>query len=109
MFRPGDWIVYRVSKYSSHPTKRALDVRPELYGEKYAYDVEKFWAVVDVLSDGRLLVQTRRGKQRVIDGDDSRLRHASFWEQLFYRNRFPAIQSSSFIPNTGAAHREGAA
>lgn len=108
MFRPGDWIVYRVSKYSSHPTKRALDVRPETCGEKYAYDVEKFWAVADVLAGGRLVVQTRRGKQRVIEADDPKLRHASFWEQLFYRNRFPVVQSASFSPTAGA-HREGAA
>lgn len=106
MFRTGDWIVYRVSKYSSHPTKRALDIRPEQHGEKYAYDVEKFWAVIDTLSDGRLVAQTRRGKQRIIDVDDPRLRHASLWEQLFYRNRFPTLRVT-YGPSMG--QQEGAA
>lgn len=89
MYKPGDRVVYRLSKHSSHPTPRAVAIWPEPKGEYYSYDVLKYWVVAGVQNDGRLLVVTRRGKRRLIQEDDPALRRARWWERLFFRNRFP--------------------
>jgi hypothetical protein len=89
MYKPGDRIVYLSSKHSSHPTPRAVEVRPEPAGEFYSYEVLKFWVVAAVQPDGSLVAVTRRGKSRVIHGDDPALRRARWWERLFFRSRFP--------------------
>lgn len=89
MFKPGDRIVYRLSKHSSHPTPRAVAVWPEPKGESYTYEVEKYWIVAKVQSDGRIIAMTRRGKSRTIHHDDPALRRARWWERLFFSSRFP--------------------
>jgi hypothetical protein len=91
MYKPGDRIVYRMSKHSSHPTPRAVEVWPEPAGEFYSYDVLKYWVVSGVQADGRLVVTTRRGKRRLIHPDDPALRRATWWERLFCASRFPAL------------------
>ena len=94
-YQPGDWVIYKKSKYSAHPGPRAQNVAPAQRGEKYAYTVAKFWVVGDVLDDGRLLLLTRRGKEHVMDCNDPALHLAKWWERLLYRNRFAAVQEST--------------
>ena len=90
-FKAGDCVVYVATKHSSHPTPRAERLQPERHGEGYRYDVKKYWRVLEILSDGRLAVVTRRGKQRVVSHDDPRLRPARWWELLFCKSLFPEI------------------
>jgi hypothetical protein len=47
--------------------------------------------VAEVRSDGHLVLVTRRGKQHDVEATDPRLRPASLWERLFYKQRFPAL------------------
>ena len=108
MYRPGDRVVYTATKHSSHPGPRAEAVAPEPNGEGYSYHVKKYWRVLDVRSDGTLIVVTRRGKQRSIPTSDAHLRPARWWETFFLGGRFPqseAIQTgsgSSPLPPTRA-------
>jgi len=95
MYKRGDWVVYRMQKYSGRPGPRATQVEPEPHGEKYVYHVEKFWTVADVLPDGQLVLVTRRGKRHVLRADDPQLRPARWWERLTYRSRFPALQDEA--------------
>ncbi len=88
-FRPGDAVIYRMEKHTTCPGPRAQNVRPELKGDYYRYVVDKFWCVAEVLSDGRLRLVTRRGKQHIVDCNDPHLRRPSWWEALIYRRRFP--------------------
>lgn len=89
LYRPGDLVVYRMPKLSTHPGPRAEEVLPARAGDTYSYCVDKFWRVAETLADGRVLVRTRRGKKRVVKSDTPNLRHATWWERLRYRNRFP--------------------
>ncbi|MEX0703557.1 MAG: hypothetical protein WD069_15790 [Planctomycetales bacterium] len=92
-FEPGDPVVYRKSKFSTHPGPRAKSVAPAPRGETYSYVVDKFWTVVSVTEDDRLLIRTRRGKEHVVNPSDPNLRRARWWERLLYRHRFPEIGS----------------
>ena len=89
--RAGDCIIYRLTKYSSSPGRRARNVHPERKGECYTYQVDKFWVVDKVNADGTLQVATRRGKRRVLDSDDSMLRKANWWERIVHSRRFPKL------------------
>ena len=91
-YQPGDWVVYRKTKYSTQPGPRAQNVSPAQGGDKYAYTVDKFWVVAEILNDGRLVLQTRRGKEHVLDASDYNLHRARWWERLLYRRRFAAVQ-----------------
>jgi hypothetical protein len=102
-FKPGDPVIYRVSKTSTDPGPRAQAVFPAEHGDWYSYQVDKFWAVSEVLSDGTLALVTRRGKQHVVSPDDLRLRPARWWERWFYKDRFPTIGQMS---NLSAARSE---
>jgi hypothetical protein len=75
-----------------HPGPRAEALQPEPNGEGYSYHVKKYWRVLDVQSDGMLVVVTRRGKQRQIPTSDSHLRPARWWESFFLRSRFPQTE-----------------
>ncbi len=86
--KPGDWVVYTKPKYGVAPGPRAKEVSPNRHGEGYSYVVEKFWIVAESLSDGRLKLRTRRGKEHVVRADDSNLRRARWWERWYYRDRF---------------------
>jgi len=92
MFRRGDIVVYTKTKHSSNPGPRAQDIDPATRGEYYTYVVDKYWIVVEV-EEQTLRVRTRRGKVHTIKSDDPRLRAASWWERLFFRDRFPAAVS----------------
>ena len=94
-YHPGEAVIFRVGKHSASPGPRAMHVHPSARGEFYAYEVDKFWVVQDVQPDGKLLVRTRRGKQRLIAADDPRLRTPTWWERLTYRNRFPDLRTAA--------------
>lgn len=89
-----DWAVYRKQKTSKTPGPRASDVRPAGKGDSYNYMVDKYWVVEDVLEFGEIRLCTRRGKRHVVAADDPHLRAANWWERLFYRSRFNAIDLS---------------
>jgi hypothetical protein len=93
-FVKGDWVIYCKTKYTTHPGQRAKDVRADANGDGYYYSVDKHWLVANVLADGKLLLQTRRGKQHVIKADDPNLRPATLWERICYRAQFGQIQLS---------------
>ena len=91
VFMPGDPVVYCKVKYSSCPGPRAHDIGPAPKGETYAYLVDKYWVVVRMVGDAQVLLRTRRGKEHTVDADSPSLRHATWWEKLFYRHRFPQL------------------
>jgi hypothetical protein len=87
--KPGDQVIYRKPKHSTHPGRRADNVRPAPHGEDYSYHVDKFWVVARVEPDEAVVVRTRRGKEHVVSAHDPHLRRARWWERLLYRRRFP--------------------
>ena len=93
-FRPGDKIVYRKSKHTRRPGRRAKCVRATSKGDCYSYFVDKFWIVRQVLDDGHLLVETPRGKRHIISQGDRNLRHPSILQRLRFRARFAAFRQS---------------
>ncbi len=82
-------VIYQKTKRSSHPGPRAGKIHPSQHGEEYVYIVDKFWVVADVRDDGQLVLQTRRGKQHVVDAEDIHLRPMHWWEKLLWRNKIP--------------------
>jgi hypothetical protein len=93
MLKPGDPVVYHMSKVSTDPGPRAHDVHPAEFGETYRYLVDKYWKVADVLTTGQVVLVTRRGKRHVVTADDPRLRPARWWERWLYRRRFPDLSN----------------
>ena len=91
-YTPGDPVIFRMSKHSTHPGPRARNIKPAAKGEEYTYQVDKFWTVAEVLEDGRLRLVTRRGKEHLVEPDDIHLRPAKWWERLLYRDRFPDLE-----------------
>jgi hypothetical protein len=96
-FEKGDRVVFRKAKFTPHPGRRAQDIRPAAHGDDYAYVVEKLWVVADVLADGTLRLETRRGKTHLIAADDPNLRHATLWDRIRYRAHFHQLAP----PNDG--------
>jgi|SRR6516225_4375882 hypothetical protein len=92
VFKPGDQVIYRKQKRSVHPSPHAKGVYPARNGDYYSYEVSKFWMVVAVQANDRIVVRTRRGKQLTIDSEDPALRRAHWWERLFFRHRFPELK-----------------
>jgi hypothetical protein len=108
-YHPGDWVIYRKTKFSTHPGPRAHNVNPARNGEQYAYTVDKFWIVSEVLDDGDLLVQTRRGKAHRVSADDPDLHRARWWERLLFRRRFTSVLHGEGEPDevsTQSTHRQ---
>lgn len=91
-FKKGDWVVFCRMKHTTHPGRRARDVHPSAHGDNYTYYVEKYWVVLDVLAGGQLLLQTRRGKQHVVDSTDPNLRPATWLDRLRHPSRFTPFQ-----------------
>ena len=92
-FKPGDSIVYRKSKQTRHPGRRAQGIRAMPKGDGYSYFVDKFWVVRAVLESGQLIVETRRGKQHVIDQSDPNLRRPTMMQRIRYRDRFAELEN----------------
>jgi hypothetical protein len=90
-FNPGDCVIYRMTKQSMRPGRRAKAVWPTPNGDHYVYNVDKLWVVLGTQEDCKLRLRTRRGKLRLIDADDPNLRRAHWWEKLLYRGRFPQL------------------
>ncbi len=92
-FKVKDRVVYTRDKYTSCPGPRAKNVEATPNGEAYAYQVDKFWIVKEILDDGRLVLMTRRGKEHVVYDDDPRLRKASIFERVIKTQLFPTSVS----------------
>jgi hypothetical protein len=90
-FNPGDSVVYRKSKQTTNPGPRAQSIRAARKGDHYSYCVDKFWVVRQVLGNGKLLVETRRGKVHVLDVNDPNLRRPSLLQRIRYRDRFAQL------------------
>ena len=88
---PGDYVIYRKSKASTRPGPRARNVEAAEKGDDYYYDVDKYWTLADVLSDGRLVAVTRTGKRVYLAPEDERLRKAGLLARVRYRARFPSV------------------
>jgi hypothetical protein len=91
-YQPGDPVIFRATKFTSHPGPRAKHVTPAPRGEFYEYEVDKFWVVAEVREDGQLLLKTRRGKEHVVEPDAPRLRRPRWWELLWWRKKFPSLK-----------------
>ncbi len=90
-YKSGDWVVYRMTKQSGSPGKRAKKVVGSKHGEEYRYQVDKYWVVEEQNDEGEVIVRTRRGKKRKISVSDTCLRRANILEKIFLRRRFPKI------------------
>jgi hypothetical protein len=88
-YQAGDLVIYRVSKHSVRPGPRARNIVPTTKGESYAYEVDKFWVVVETCDTDCVRLRTRTGKEHVVPRDSINLRHARWWEKWLYRQRFP--------------------
>lgn len=102
----GEPVVYRATKYSSHPTPRAVHVQPESKGEGYVYEVNKYWTVAEVEGND-VVVVTRRGKYHRLSATSDELRPAAWWEKLAYRSRFPALESLNSLQADPAPENSG--
>ena len=90
-FQPGDCVIYRKQKYSLHPGPHAKGISPAPHGDSYSYWVDKFWRVIVVQPDHKVIVCTRRGKQCTLADDDPALHRANWWQRLLYQHRFPTL------------------
>ena len=97
-FKPGDRVIYRLTKHSRKPGPRARQISPSPNGDDYIYLVDKFWLVDQVLDGGKVLIRTRRGKTRVISARDRNLRPATWWENFLYGQHFPSTTSATAEP-----------
>ena len=102
-YKPGDPVIFRVTKQSTDPGPRAVDVHPAPSGETYSYQVDKFWTVSEVQSTGMVQLVTRRGKQRSVSRVDLRLRPARWWERWLYGDRFPKLSQLKDLTSTPAS------
>ncbi len=91
-WKTGDWVVYRKTKRSASPGKRASQVMASQKGELYSYVVDKFWVVESVLPGDRLVLRTARGKKHILDVDDPNLRRPGFLQRIFWRERFKMVE-----------------
>ncbi|MEZ5941272.1 MAG: hypothetical protein R3C18_07770 [Planctomycetaceae bacterium] len=94
-FTPGDWVICRKTKHSTHPGPRAQQVAPASNGDQYSYTVDKFWVVTEVRDDGSVVLQTRRGKQHVMPADTPNLHVANFLERWWYGSRFRSVEQAT--------------
>jgi len=95
-FQPGDCVIYHKQKCSVHPGPHAKGIDPAPHGDYYSYYVDKFWRVIAVQPDRKVVVCTRHGKQRTVAADDPALRRASWWQRLLFRHRFPSLTPAEF-------------
>ena len=97
VFKPGDYVVYRKLKHTTHPGRRARAIRAASNGDHYSYVVDKFWLVLDVLEDGRLRLQTPGGKTHLIDRKDVNLRRANLLDRILNSNRFAKLRRNESL------------
>jgi hypothetical protein len=107
-FKPGDFVIYRKQKFSVHPGPHARSISPAPHGDSYSYWVDKFWRVIAVEPDHRLVVCTRRGKRHTLSADDPAMRRASWWERLLLWHRFPTqVSPEEAGPMPGSTREMG--
>jgi hypothetical protein len=82
-------VIYRKHKLSVRPGPNARDIQPAPNGDTYSYCVPKFYRVISVEADRRIVVRTRQGRQHTLAADDPALRRAHWWERLLFASRFP--------------------
>lgn len=100
--QPGDWVIYRKTKFSTHPGPRASNVAPAEHGDSYVYTVDKFW-LVDKVNEGTVTLRTRKGKRHVVDLPDPNLRKANWLERWWYRSRFESLARSPAPPDNSSS------
>jgi hypothetical protein len=88
-YKPGDYVVYHKQKFSPHPGPKARSIWPSPCGDCYSYCVDKFYRVIAIEADNKVVVYTKRGRQHTLAADDPALRPAKFWERFLLRKRFP--------------------
>lgn len=108
-FHVGDKVILTLDKFGVNPGPRAKNIAPAPHGELYSYQVDKYWVVTEVRSDGNLLVKTRRGKTHLVAADDPRLRKASWLERWFFTKRFPSLNGESADSPASSAASSSAA
>ena len=86
-FQAGEFVVIRVWKRTKRPGARAQSVRPCSKGDTYVYFIEKVWRILEVMADGQLLLQTRRGKTHLIAAGDPNLRRLTIADRFRHRSR----------------------
>jgi hypothetical protein len=101
-YKPGECVVYRKTKYTTHPGRRATRVWPTPNGDYYSYCVEKYYRVIALCPENAVLVVTRKGKRRTLSADDPALRRAGWLERLLLRHRFPtpALPGRDGVPTS---------
>lgn len=107
-FKPGDQVIYRVTKHSTRPGRRAHVVSPTSNGDDYVYTIDKYRIVDQVLDNGHLVLRTRKGKIHTVQPDDPNLRRPRFWEAWFRQAAFPTypetpLPSSQSFPTENVA------
>lgn len=85
----GDPVIYRLTKRSTHPGPRAVNIHPAPHGDTYTYCVDKYWRVKKVMEDNKVLLYTRRGKEHVCDQDDANLIQPGMIRKIVFSKRFP--------------------
>jgi hypothetical protein len=90
-FKPGDCVIYRKQKFSAHPGPNARNLWPAANGDHYTYFIDKFYRVVALETDDRIVVVTRRGRRRTLVASDSALRRARWWHRVLLRRPFPSL------------------
>ena len=84
----GDFVIVKKFKASTRPSRRAKDIDPATHGDTYSYRIDKYWKVVEVGNDGRIEIETRRGKRHTIDTRNQDFRKANLFDRFFHRDRF---------------------
>ncbi len=106
-WKPGDWVIYRMTKHGVAPGRRAHHVSASRKGESYNYLVDKFWVVERVEADGNLQIRTPGGKVRTISASDPNLRRARWWHRLQWGNRFRSAESTLHHDDEAQSHASG--
>ena len=91
-WKTGDWAVYRKTKRSVSPGRRAAQVFACQKGESYSYVVDKFWVVESVLPGDQVRLRTARGKTHIIDTQDPNLRRPGLIQRILWRERFRVVE-----------------
>lgn len=93
-FQPGDWVIYRKTKFSTHPGPRAENISAAENGDLYVYTVDKFW-IVEAVENGVLTLRTRRGKRHSVKLPAPNLHKANLLERWWFRSRFETVASGA--------------
>jgi hypothetical protein len=81
------------------PAAKARDIDASEHGDLYSFTTDEYWVVMEMRTDGRVLIGTKRGEANLIDACDLKLRHATLWERIRYRSEFIATQRAMHVSN----------